>query len=86
MSIPMKQLKKCLEDIRKSEKDILKYSRREKQHLAFWNGFKLFKEVFFKILDEHEFDFSGCTDTDQVCGKIKEAIIKNLKQELLIDV
>lgn len=54
-------------------------SKSEDEHIAWWRGFKVAKEAFHEVLDTHEFDFSGCTNSDQVCKLIKKAIEIRLK-------
>ena len=46
----------------------------EKEHLTYWRGFHLAMDVVFNTLKNYEFDFSGCTNSDQICNEVKEAI------------
>lgn len=51
-----------------------------KEHLAWWRGFNVMKELVFNTLKNYEFDFSRCTNTNQICNQVKEAITTELKK------
>jgi len=59
----------------------------EKEHLAFWRGFNLLKGIITNNLSEADYDFTGCTNSNQVCDLIQKSIndeIKHLKSNFKV--
>lgn len=53
---------------------------KDKEHRAFWNGFKVAMETVESVLSKDEFDFTGCTNTDQITKLVFKKIKNKIKQ------
>ena len=52
----------------------------EKEHLAFWRGFDLAIQIINNNLKLANYDFTGCTNSRQVCSLIQKEIKDEIKQ------